>query len=308
MESAPTLKIAFHDLAPHVRLVQHIDAGESYRVPPRVIYDHELLFVLDGECEYTIEGQKLLLQPGDLLLMDPLVEHSCAARPGGRFHYYAVHFDLVPLGSPYDFSADEVYLSHDYGSEPFIAVEPDLTDRPRVQIEDFRFPRMMKTAGREGFEQLFRDLWTWFSHRPFGFDLLLRAGLLRILVHAGRELVDDQGLRLSHPQTDRVGRTVRWLQEHLAHPLQVGDLAEVAHLSEGHFRVVFKEVTGRSPSDFVVALRMDKARELLRRGGLTVTEIAEAVGYPDIHHFSRLFKRHEGLSPSRYAASTDPST
>ena len=48
---------------------------------------------------------------------------------------------------------------------------------------------------------------------------------------------------------------------------------------------------------------MDRARVLLRKGGLSIGQVAEAVGYPDIHYFSRLFKKMEGISPKKFSDS-----
>jgi AraC-like DNA-binding protein len=296
-------KVGFRDLAPYVRLVQHIRDDDKYRVPTRIIYDNEIILVVDGDCDYLVEGKETRLLPGDLLFMPPHVEHSCQVRPGGRFHYYAVHFDWVYLGESHDFSVDDIYLSNDYRQAPFIPLEEELTGRPVVELDDFQFPLVLKTAVRHEYERILAAMFATYSSNYFGSIVELRADMLKILGLAVRESVNERGLRRSHPDAERINRVFDWVGVHFAQPLTSQDLAAVANLSSGHFRVLFKEATGRAPLEFLAGVRMDRARVLLRKGGLSIGQVAEAVGYPDIHYFSRLFKKMEGISPKKFSDS-----
>ena len=71
-------------------------------------------------------------------------------------------------------------------------------------------------------------------------------------------------------------------------------------LSEYHFIHLFREYTGFSPHAYVTRLRLDKAKDLMVSTTMNISEIAFAVGYANPLYFSRLFKRHTGLSPSRF--------
>lgn len=296
-------KIGFRDLAPYIRLVQHIEDGDHYRVPSRIIYDNEIILVIDGDCDYLVEGKDYRLVPGDLLFMPPYVEHSCQVKAGGHFHYYAVHFDWVYLGEPNDFSVDDIYLSPDYRKAPYIPLEEELSNRPVVELVDFQFPLITKTTVRHEYERLLVAMFHTYSSNHFGAVVELRSDLLKVLGLAVREQVNESGLRSSHPDAARISRVLDWVNTHYAEDIVAQDLAAVANLSPGHFRVLFKEATGRAPMEFVAEVRMDHARRLLRNGELNVGQVAEAVGYADIHYFSRLFKKMEGLSPRKFADS-----
>ena len=71
-------------------------------------------------------------------------------------------------------------------------------------------------------------------------------------------------------------------------------------LFEYHFIHLFREYTGFSPHAYVTRLRLDKAKDLMVSTTMNISEIAFAVGYANPLYFSRLFKRHTGLSPSRF--------
>lgn len=296
-------KVGFRDLAPYIRLVQHIEDNDEYRVPSRIIYDNEIILVVDGDCDYLVEGREYRLVPGDLLFMPPHVEHSCQVRTGSHFHYYAVHFDWVYLGEPNDFSVDDIYLSPDYRQAPFIPLEEELTSRPVVELDDFSFPLILKTKGRHEYERILAAMFATYTGNHFGSMVELRADMLKVLGLAVKEQVNEKGLKSAHPDAERISRVLDWVALHSSEALSVQDLAAVANLSPGHFRVRFKEATGRAPLEFVAEVRMDRARVLLRNGDLSVGQVAEAVGYPDIHYFSLLFKKMEGISPKKFSDS-----
>ena len=81
----------------------------------------------------------------------------------------------------------------------------------------------------------------------------------------------------------------------------VEEIAARLHLNRSYFWSLFKGVMKRSPKEYLTALRMERAAELLRKRKLSVSVTAASVGYPDLFAFSRAFKNHYGISPSEYA-------
>ncbi len=81
-------------------------------------------------------------------------------------------------------------------------------------------------------------------------------------------------------------------------PLALADLARMADCSVGHFCAGFKRWFGVSAIDYAIGLRMQRARILLGDRNLTVHAVARAVGYEDLHHFSKLFRKRHGWPPS----------
>ena len=90
-----------------------------------------------------------------------------------------------------------------------------------------------------------------------------------------------------------------YIDERLAEPLTLQELAEVACLSAYYFCRVFKRTTGLSPNQYVIARRLHRAQQLLRAGQPT-EQVALAVGYADPRYFARLFRRHVGCTPASY--------
>lgn len=87
-----------------------------------------------------------------------------------------------------------------------------------------------------------------------------------------------------------------------AEPLDVPALARVALMSPGHFSRSFREAYGQTPYSYLMTRRIERAKALLRRGDLTVTEVCLAVGCTSLGSFSSRFTELVGESPSAYRA------
>jgi len=100
---------------------------------------------------------------------------------------------------------------------------------------------------------------------------------------------------------ERLAMALKQIHARIAHGWTVGELAKAAALSRSTFFERFTRAVGVPPMEYVLAWRMEVAKELLRRDGLSVTEVAERVGYGSTSTFSVAFSRHVGEPPSRYA-------
>lgn len=89
-----------------------------------------------------------------------------------------------------------------------------------------------------------------------------------------------------------------------AEPVALADLADVAGMSANHLLRSFRQAFGQTPHQYISALRLARARELLAGTGLSVTEICLAVGFTSLGSFSWLFRRTFGLAPLEYRAKT----
>jgi AraC family transcriptional regulator len=94
---------------------------------------------------------------------------------------------------------------------------------------------------------------------------------------------------------------VEYIEGHIEAGPTLGQMAAVAHLSPHHFARQFKAATGLPPHQYVIARRIERAKQLLRRrGGLDLATVAARVGFADEGHFARHFKRLVGVTPGRF--------
>jgi len=99
-----------------------------------------------------------------------------------------------------------------------------------------------------------------------------------------------------------VERAIRHMKEHLAEPLDLDKLAQVAAISKFHLVRVFDETTGTTPHHFLSCLRIQRAKELLVQSAVPITEVCLGVGYNSLGTFSTTFSQLVGLSPQAFRA------
>ncbi len=88
-----------------------------------------------------------------------------------------------------------------------------------------------------------------------------------------------------------------FIEQNFQNDITVEDIATACGLNRSYFGKIFHENTGKSPQEFLISYRMTKAAELLKLTELSITDIGNAVGYPNQLHFSRAFKNVYGISP-----------
>ena len=100
--------------------------------------------------------------------------------------------------------------------------------------------------------------------------------------------------------SSRVLRAVMQLSWERRAPKKIPYYAAMCGMSTARFAVVFKEATGRTPTEFLEDARMEDAKKLLDKTTLTVSEVSASVGYRDPLYFSRIFRRRFGVPPTEY--------
>ena len=98
----------------------------------------------------------------------------------------------------------------------------------------------------------------------------------------------------------RLRRVRDRIDREYAQPLDVEALARGAHMSAGHLSRQFRAAYGESPYSYLMTRRIERAMALLRRGGLSVTEVCFAVGCSSLGTFSSRFTELVGVPPSTY--------
>jgi AraC-like DNA-binding protein/mannose-6-phosphate isomerase-like protein (cupin superfamily) len=92
----------------------------------------------------------------------------------------------------------------------------------------------------------------------------------------------------------------RYLQDNYDRPISIRDVVSQVHLSERHARRLFLEATGKSVKQYLILLRLEVAKQRLLSEKVSVSDIAFAVGFSDVRHFSTTFRQNVGVTPSEF--------
>jgi AraC family transcriptional regulator len=98
----------------------------------------------------------------------------------------------------------------------------------------------------------------------------------------------------------RLRRVLDHIEAHLGEDTSLRQLAELAQLSLDHFATLFKQSTGLPPHRYMLHRRIDKAKEMLAGGRLSLAEIGYALGFPNQAHFTTMFRKLVGTTPGAY--------
>lgn len=97
-----------------------------------------------------------------------------------------------------------------------------------------------------------------------------------------------------------VKNALAYIEENYTKKLTLGEVAEKTYVSQWHLSKLLNKHTGQSFSDILNHVRIEHAKELLKNPALRIGEISEEIGFLDMAHFSRVFKKQEGVSANEY--------
>lgn len=141
------------------------------------------------------------------------------------------------------------------------------------------------------------------TNHQAGYEFVLESLCTQIAVNMLRQAKNNLPLLLrerNYVERDNIKRIIEFLQEKYNEDYSLEDMARLANLSPYHFIRVFKAQTGKTPYEFLLDIKIENAKELLRFANRNITEICFLCGFKNPSHFAAIFKRRVGVSPSEY--------
>lgn len=253
--------------------------------------------VLEGRCRLAVEGHRpLTLEAGDFVLLP--------ATPGFTMSGFE---PVTPERlNPKLMPARIGEVRHGTrGGRPDVRLLGGYFEfgSPDAALLVGLLPAVVHVRGAERLSALVRLVGDESNARRPGRDLVLTRLVEVLLVEALRSTSgDDAPPGLLRGLADaRLAPAIRHMHGELERSWTVAQLAKAAALSRSAFFERFTRTVGLPPMEYLLAWRMAVAKDLLRRDGVGLAEVAERVGYGSASAFSTAFSRHVGQPPSRYA-------
>ena len=265
-------------------------ARPPWHVAERRLLDYLLVYISEGQCEFSIEGKSYSLQTGDWCLVQPgqLVELrglSSTVTP------YA-HFDVW-----YNARRDQSFATR--------PGQLDLTPHRDLLQQRFdelaRVPTTFGTPNDHWKTEWLALIENWSRGGQLS-RLEAQTELARWLLRLARHF--DSG-PTPRAESSPLGWVPSYLSTHLSDPISVADMAARARLSPSRFSVVFRQTYGMAPAKYLLQMRVEHAAELLRGSDWTLAHIADLCGFADVHHFAKTFKRTKGLAPGKWRSAPE---
>lgn len=248
----------------------------------------ELLWGLEGETEVLVSGELRRFQKGELMILNSKEPHALrSVSPQCRYGVVKFLPQLIYSGEESVFELK--YLL------PFLFSQ---VRHPRVlPQEDPLCPKVAEHMGQ------ILSLW---AKREYGYELAIRGNILILFSsllrswHAQGILPDSLSL-VPTETLSRITKAIDYASKHLAE-VNEHTLARQAGFSAAYFSRCFRKVMNMNCATYLTLLRLNQAEKLLVTESLSVTEIAQAVGYSTSSHFSAQFKKHRNCTPSAFRA------
>ncbi len=236
---------------------------------PRGRLDFQLLYVASGKAHFYFNGTEEIVTAGHMVIYRPKEEQ--------RYYYYGV-------------DQPEVYWVHFTGNNvKNILRQYGIADSSHVIYTgtSLEYKRI--------FTQMIQELQMCKENYEELLVLLLRQIFILIRRHSA-----SRPKAINSYLENEMERAVKHFHEHYNTAISIEDYAASRGMSASWFIRSFKEFTGSTPIQYILAIRMMNAQNLLETTEYNVTEIGNIVGYDNPLYFSRLFKKQNGVSPSEF--------
>lgn len=234
----------------------------------------EVLLISSGRMVVTVAGQRYEIGEGELAVFSPGVPHSGVSGDGG-VTYYVIMFDI-----------GKFYNSTGAGGK---FLEP--LNEQRVMFESAVKNAEVISSVKE-IIKLHKNTDESSSLVEVGEVYRLIGLLFKNCLSQMQSDMHDSG---------RFKEVLEFVNQNFTSAITTQTLCKKFGYDETYFCRRFKTVTGLSPMVYIRILRLEKAKKLIKEGGVQINDISSACGFTEQGYFSRCFKKHYGITPSEYA-------
>ena len=228
----------------------------------------ELTYVDQGSLHSVADGQDLLLKQGDMVIYGP-----------NQWHMQYADVDVAPR---------------------YVTLTFDLRDEAIQPLVNRKF-----TASRQVVALLRQMLREHEQLDQFSNDMII-AQLNMVLLELMREAAAPSNAKLQtsnaiHSENEIIRKAQQYISSHIREKLSVPLVARQVDVSPSYLTALFHKNLQISPGEYIRRIKLQESKQMIRENDLNFTEIAAALQYSTVHHFSRQFKEKFGITPSEYA-------
>ncbi len=245
--------------------------------------EYEIYYLVNGNRCYFIENQAYDIRKGSLVMIDRNQIHKTVM--GGTAYHERIltlikEEALEDIFRLYDNIDIRSFFSRDFGV---------------VELND---------QGQRYVEGIFSDLVSELTKKHTGYEFTVKARLAELILFAYRCRSGENPAMQAEGVSSEKYRKINEIAEYITHNFQqdisLADIAQSFYLSKSYLSRSFKEVTGFTVNEYINAVRIKEARQMLENTDFSITQIAGLVGYDSITYFEKVFKKYLELSPLKY--------
>ncbi|HEY5584398.1 MAG TPA: AraC family transcriptional regulator [Ruminiclostridium sp.] len=246
----------------------------------------EFLFVTKGKAIFQVEGIYYAVDEGQAVFINQGYLHAGFAVNHTSCNFCAIVFNPEMLFSKSFDVMQTKYL------EPIIRKQYVLP----VHICG------VQSWEKEIIKKLF-EIAEIFTLKSTAFELIIKANLYLIfstMLSNTDPVNHDWNLLIKNHKTENIKKTLSYIHENYQNKMNITELAKLTNMSGGHFYRFFKQMTRKTPIDYINNYRVNQAAFLLTDSNNKISQIALDVGFENISYFIKIFKKHLKCTPKEY--------
>ncbi|NLM13053.1 MAG: AraC family transcriptional regulator [Epulopiscium sp.] len=268
-------------------MIEVISRDYEFDMPYKHFHnEYEIYYLLSGERYYFIDNQTYYVKKGSIVLVDSNQIHqtSTVNKP---FHERLLVNIRETVFEKYKPIFGALNLP-DFFKRNFGVFQ--LNEEEQAYVESILFSMIEEVKNKK---------------TEYEFLLLIKlTELLIFLIRKQQELSKvNQPISIQSAKHRKIQEVANYISNHYASCGSLDELAKRFFVSKYYLCRIFKEVTGFTVNEYISINRIKQAQILLERSNLSITEIAEKVGYYNITHFEKVFKTYLGTTPLKYRKS-----
>lgn len=268
-------------------MIEVISRDYEFDMPYKHFHnEYEIYYLLSGERYYFIDNQTYYVKKGSIVLVDSNQIHqtSTVNKP---FHERLLVNIRETVFEKYKPIFGALNLP-DFFKRNFGVFQ--LNEEEQAYVESILFSMIEEVKNKK---------------TEYEFLLLIKlTEFLIFLIRKQQELSKvNQPISIQSAKHRKIQEVANYISNHYASCGSLDELAKRFFVSKYYLCRIFKEVTGFTVNEYISINRIKQAQILLERSNLSITEIAEKVGYYNITHFEKVFKTYLGTTPLKYRKS-----
>ena len=280
-------KINFEDIRPFVRYAKILHFSEDYDANDLRAYDNRLLYLFDGKAQIRINERIFTASRGSLFIWTPDCTYSLKA-VGTGFSAIVINFDYTMSAKDYSLAIPMIEAKK-YNEDMRIG---------NVHFENAdEFNSLIYSEDMRSVETDFIAIDKEFINPQHNYVMMLSSMMSVILVKIYRNLITEK----SSVNTSRlVTGVIEYIQKNYAKDINNTSIGAEFNYHPNYINRSMLNSIGQSLHQYVISVRVLHALELIQTTDMSITEIAKAVGFKSIKHFSQSFKKIYGFSPTHF--------
>lgn len=251
----------------------------GYSFGPHCHRNVEVCMMTEGECDIIVNGENITVRTGEMLVIFPHMLHSFQMRASRPAEFIQIHFqpDLFADAEP-EMRQEVKFLSY-------------MADDCSSYLQ-LPFSRRLRSCAERICEET--DAEDEVLNEP-----LSALYLYEMVFLLSREIAQSYRRIFSIDNPVAV-RAVQFISDHMEDRISLSDVAAACKVSNRYLSSVFKDVINITVNDYINIAKVDKAMHCLTESDLTMTQIAEKLGFSSTQYFSTVFKKYTYVTPKEY--------